>query len=202
MEARESFLDVRGKLRPDVKRLRGLLPTVSDAAVAAVCEAVVGYQLGRWSGATYPRVLAAAGLSPEQLHPLFSGLLAVCRAAARSRLKAPLLAADMQADLKMAPAAAAAAAALFVRLQQGGSGGAREALPSVSGVAWRVEVTVSSSSVSRVFQPVLLLQLTGSDGSTLLMECSRERFQQLRFQAASALKSCEDTAALPILKIE
>ncbi len=201
MDARESFLDVRGRLRPDAKRLRALLPTVSDATVATVSEAVAGYVLGRWTAATYPRVLAASGLSPEQLHTLFSGLLVVCRAAARSRAKPPQLASDMQSDLRMSPAAAAAAAALFARLQKSGEG-PRGRLPSVARLEWRVEVTVSTSSLSRVFQPVLLMQLTDSDGQVLLFECSRERFQQLRYQAAMALKSCEDTAALPILKIE
>ena len=64
------------------------------------------------------------------------------------------------------------------------------------------QVTVSSSSLSRVFRPVLLMRLTDGEGGELTFECSRERFQQLRYQAAMALKSCEDTAALPILKIE
>ena len=140
MEARESFLDVRGKLRPAVKRLRAVLPSVSDEAVAAVCEAAAGYQLGRWSEGTHGRLAAATALPPEQLHLLFAGLLAVARAAARSRLKPAQLAADMQTDLRMSPAAAAAAAALFARLQRGGAEGARAALPQLARLEWRVEV--------------------------------------------------------------
>ncbi len=200
-DARESFLDVRGRLRPEAKRLRTALPSTPDATVVLVCEAVLGYLAGRWTSDTYGRVLAASGLSGEQLQVLFGGLLVVARAAARSRCKAGELAADMERELRMSRTAASAVGPLLAGLQRG-AGKEEVALAKVARLEWRVEVTVSSSSLSRVMRPVLLMAVTDDKGEKLMMECSRETFQRLRHQVATALKTCEDTAALPILKIE
>lgn len=118
MDARDSFLDVRGKLRPEAKRLRAVLPSLADQAVLAVAEAVIGYHLGRWSETSFAKLVQASGLGSEQLETLFGGLLVVARAAARSRLAAKELAKDLENDLKMAPTAAAAVSAAFAKLQK------------------------------------------------------------------------------------
>ena len=76
---------------------------------------------------------------------------------------------------------------------------------------WRVEVTVSTGSLQRVFKPRVFLSLSllssNNDSPTgfsppLQLEASREEFQRLRFRVAAALKAMEDTEALPILRIE
>lgn len=218
MEARESFLDVRGKIRAEAKRLRGVLPACSDGAVVAAAESVAQYHAGRWSEAAQSRLAQSCALSSEQLLALFGGLLVVARAAARSRLGAKELAKDMESELKMSAAAAAAVAALFAKLQKTLPGGDEErtkVVPALRAMEWRVEVTVSTSSLARVFRPSLLVALSSSscaaaaasssseeEEQKVVFECSRERFQLLRYQVAAALKACEDTSANPILKIE
>lgn len=44
--------------------------------------------------------------------------------------------------------------------------------------------------------------ITTEEGGVEVFEMSRERFQDLRFQVASALKAMQTTEANPILKIE
>jgi hypothetical protein len=50
-------------------------------------------------------------------------------------------------------------------------GAERVSLPSISNVSWRVDVTISTTTLSRVFQPSVTLQLTLSDGRIRTFEC-------------------------------
>jgi len=78
----------------------------------------------------------------------------------------------------------------------------RVQLPTIVNVRWRVDVTISSTSLSRVFRPCVLLQLTLSDGSVQQCECSVEKFHELRYAVAKSLKQALDLSVHPTITRE
>ena len=59
--------------------------------------------------------------------------------------------------------------------------------PSLKSVTWRVDVIMSSSSVSNVMQPFIIMNFGLSDGSFHTVELSIKAFHELRFRVAEAL---------------
>jgi len=86
-------------------------------------------------------------------------------------------------------------------LEQSASSSSRAAvaLPSISDLSWRVDVTVSTTSLSRVFRPSITLQVTLSDGAIKTFECSVEKFHQMRYNVAKLLKNMQDLEQHPTL---
>eukprot|EP00808_Paulinella_micropora_P006166 g17632.t1 len=75
----------------------------------------------------------------------------------------------------------------------------RTQLPSLEKLSWRCDVCISTSQLSRVFTPSLILQLTCSDGKIHTFECSRDMFHLLRFNVAKILKNMQDLNSHPTL---
>ncbi len=75
----------------------------------------------------------------------------------------------------------------------------RIALPSISDVDWRVDVAVSTTALSRVFKPCIIMSLTLSDSTIHTFECSIEKFHTLRYNVAKLLKAMQDLEAHPTL---
>ena len=78
----------------------------------------------------------------------------------------------------------------------------RVALPTITGVRWRVDVTISTTSLSRVFKPTIPMQLTLSDGTIQNFECSVEKFHELRYAVAKSLKHAQDLQIHPTIARE
>lgn len=74
------------------------------------------------------------------------------------------------------------------------------ALPVMTKLNWRVEVTISSSWLSRVLDPVVTLRLETSNGSSHTFQVPVSRFHQLRFTVASLLHQMEALKLSPICK--
>lgn len=144
MDGRESFLDFRGKLRPDVKALKALWPSVTPAAFKTVLTAVVAYleHPEKFTPETHGQLLRASAMEPEPLQKLFTGLLLVFRAGVRSRHKAPELKKDLEEELKM-PTELAALLVTALQSRRGAVGEAalerRPRLSTIKSVDWRVE---------------------------------------------------------------
>lgn len=62
-------------------------------------------------------------------------------------------------------------------------------------------MTISSSSVSRVMRPSVVLELGLSDGRSRTLEAGLEAFQGLRYAVAKALADMNNLDAHPALKI-
>ena len=77
----------------------------------------------------------------------------------------------------------------------------RPQYPSLKSVSWRVDVSISNSSLSRTLEPTILLQMHLSDGQTISFEMSLNSFHLLRFNVAFVLKEIEDLLARPTLKL-
>jgi hypothetical protein len=61
--------------------------------------------------------------------------------------------------------------------------------------SWRVDVVLSSSSVSKVLRPSVLLRAVLSDGTVHTTELSVVRFHELRRAVAEAQHCVDSTAA-------
>ena len=61
--------------------------------------------------------------------------------------------------------------------------------PSLTSLTWRVDVVLSSSSVTRVMQPFVILRVGLSDGTYKTIELSIKAFHDLRFRISEALHS-------------
>jgi hypothetical protein len=59
--------------------------------------------------------------------------------------------------------------------------------PTLTSLTWRVDVILSSSSVTRVMQPFIILRVGLSDGTFRTVELSVKAFHDLRFRVAEAM---------------
>ena len=62
------------------------------------------------------------------------------------------------------------------------------ACPRLASTRWRVDVAISTSSLQKCLKPSILMQLGLSDGR-LKNELPLEKFHELRFNVAKALRS-------------
>ena len=72
-------------------------------------------------------------------------------------------------------------------------------LPSLTDFNWRVDVTISTTAMSRVFKPSVMMRMTLSNGQIVTFEASVEKFQELRYNVAKVLKNVYDLKQHPII---
>jgi hypothetical protein len=77
----------------------------------------------------------------------------------------------------------------------------RLSFPGVADLSWRVDVAISSSKLSRVMKPSVLMQLSLTDGSVRTFEVSMEQFHKLRYNVAKVLKDMRDVESHPIMRL-
>lgn len=77
----------------------------------------------------------------------------------------------------------------------------RPQLPTLKCVSWRVDVSISTSSLSRTLEPTILMQMHLSNGQKISFEMSINSFHLLRFNVAFVLKEIEDLLNRPTLKL-
>ncbi|XP_019938265.1 COMM domain-containing protein 5 [Paralichthys olivaceus] len=75
-------------------------------------------------------------------------------------------------------------------------------LPTIEDFKWRVDVAISTSSLSRALQPSVLMQMKLSDGSLSRFEVPVSKFQELRYNVALILKEMNNLEKRSILKIQ
>ncbi|XP_078392348.1 COMM domain-containing protein 5 isoform X3 [Cetorhinus maximus] len=78
----------------------------------------------------------------------------------------------------------------------------RTRLPTLQDFRWRVDVAISSSSLTRALQPAILMQLKLSNGTVHHFEVPVAKFQELRYNVALILKEMNDLEKRSILKIQ
>jgi COMM domain containing 5 len=72
----------------------------------------------------------------------------------------------------------------------------------ITNMRWRIDVTISSSTLNRVMRPSILLELTLNDGSVELFDVPLEEFHILRYSCAKALSAMGAIESHPVLKIQ
>ncbi|XP_062855809.1 COMM domain-containing protein 5 [Trichomycterus rosablanca] len=74
--------------------------------------------------------------------------------------------------------------------------------PRLDDFRWRVDVSISTSSLARALQPSVLMQLKLSDGNLHQFEVSTSKFQELRYNVALVLKEMNDLEKRNVLRIQ
>eukprot|EP00162_Nutomonas_longa_P017489 comp24010_c0_seq1/m.59642 comp24010_c0_seq1/g.59642 ORF comp24010_c0_seq1/g.59642 comp24010_c0_seq1/m.59642 type:complete len:210 (+) comp24010_c0_seq1:37-666(+) len=64
--------------------------------------------------------------------------------------------------------------------------------PAIDDLRWRVEVTITTTHVTRVIRPQIFLEITSSDGKITAMTMSIEKFSELRYAIAKALRANQE----------
>lgn len=77
----------------------------------------------------------------------------------------------------------------------------RKTHDSLVNFRWRVDVTISNSMMSRVFTPVIWMQMTLDNGRQETFEVSLEKFHQLRLETADILKQMHEIQSHPMMNI-
>ena len=77
----------------------------------------------------------------------------------------------------------------------------RVTYPRLDSLRWRVDVAISSSSLSRVLKPSILMQMHCSDGNIKTFEMPIEQFHQLRHSVATVLRDMKKLERHPIMRI-
>ena len=73
--------------------------------------------------------------------------------------------------------------------------------PSLQKLRWRVDVVISSGSLSRVMRPIMMFQIILSSGKVTNFEVTIEQFNQLRYGIAKLLYDMQALERHPIMKI-
>ena len=75
------------------------------------------------------------------------------------------------------------------------------ACPRLASTRWRVDVAISTSSLQKCLKPSVLMQLGLSDGKLKNFELPLEKFHELRFNVAKALRAVQDLEAHPLIRV-
>ncbi|XP_067929917.1 COMM domain-containing protein 5-like [Watersipora subatra] len=73
---------------------------------------------------------------------------------------------------------------------------------SIVDFKWKINVSISTTSLNRVLEPSVSTRMTLSNGEVKCFEMSVAKFQELRYNVASVMKEMEDLERRNILKIE
>jgi len=162
----------------------------------------------------FQALVEATSLKPWTCALLFTGVFFILQRVVRCRVKLEVAERDLLAMAFPAPFVTS----LISELRERGGGGHafRSALlraepnplvsrraqqPRLKRLRWRVDVTISTSTVSRVMRPTVLMQLILSDGSIKIFEASPEQVHRLRYGIAKVLRSMQELERHPIIRI-
>lgn len=65
---------------------------------------------------------------------------------------------------------------------------------------WRIDITISSSILSRVLEPSICIQMILNDGKVIVFELTMAKFHYLRYSIAMILKEMENLESKRLLK--
>ncbi|XP_039622210.1 COMM domain-containing protein 5 isoform X2 [Polypterus senegalus] len=186
---RSNFLGAR--IPTEVDALPKHLQDLDKEAFRKLLRAVVKALEGEDSRESV-RKIAESGVVPEErMSYIIAGMYTLLKEALRlplSSLKQEVFKEDLR-DLRRAELEAAAALE-------------RPQLPSIVDFKWRVDVTISTSSLARALQPSILMQMKLSDGTAYRFEVPVSKFQELRYNVALILKEMNDLEKRSVLKIQ
>ncbi|XP_051876779.1 COMM domain-containing protein 5 [Pristis pectinata] len=206
MSHRSCFLGARTPLEVElmVKQLKDL----DREIFRKILKTVVNSLEGKDSKESVRSIAETEGLSEEQLSHILAGMYTLLQEALRlppSSLKQEVFKDDLREIRIPEELISDFASVVFgnrrsvleaAALQQGNR------LPSILDFRWRVDVAISSSSLTRALQPAILMQLRLSDGSAHRFELPVAKFQELRYNVALILKEINDLEKRSVLKIQ
>jgi len=75
-------------------------------------------------------------------------------------------------------------------------------LQSLKNARWRLDVGISTTSLHRVLEPSILMQMETKDNTKCEFEISKEKFHQLRYAVAQVLDNMQQLEKRSVFKIE
>ncbi|XP_006830854.1 PREDICTED: COMM domain-containing protein 5-like [Chrysochloris asiatica] len=193
---RGSFLGVQ--LPPEVAAMARLLGELDRSKFRKLLKLVVSSLHGEDCREAVQSLGASMGLPEERLGILLAGVHTLLRQALRlppaslkleafkSELQELCIPQDLAGDLASVVFGSQRPLLDSVARQQGAW------LPHMANFRWRVDVAISTSSLSRSLRPSVLMQLELSDGSVYCFEVPTAKFQELRYGVAVILKEMAD----------
>ena len=146
----------------------------------------------------------SGGLGGDEVNSLFTGMYSVLVAAVASKAQVITVAEDLKRCHFPAAAVDDVSAVLTksrAALEEAAVRG-RIGFAQLDKLRWRVDVVISSGSLSRVMRPTLLMEMTLSNGRVRTFEVSVAQFNQLRFGAAKMLNDMQTLERHPVMRIE
>lgn len=144
-------------------------------------------------------------ISDDQLQLVFTCVVTVLKAGFKERYKALDLKKDLE-SLNFPDYVCEAFLKVFKKKRkkiEKMAIGSSIRYPTMKSAQWRVDVTVSTSSLSRVLKPSILMQITLSDGTIKTFEMQVDQFHQLRYNVAKTLqymRKIENKAIMSLVK--
>uniref|UniRef100_A0A3B5R7T0 COMM domain-containing protein 5 n=1 Tax=Xiphophorus maculatus TaxID=8083 RepID=A0A3B5R7T0_XIPMA len=184
-----SFLG--GRIPPEIESMSKNLKDVDQELFRKLLKVVVSALEGKDCREVMKSVAESSVIPQERLSHIIAGMHRVLSEAIRipaSLLKQEAFKEDLR-ELRRATLEAA-------------SSQNDPHLPTLEEFKWRVDVSISTSSLARALQPSVLMQLKLSDGSFQRFEVPVSKFQELRYNVALILKEMNDLEKRSILKIQ
>lgn len=75
----------------------------------------------------------------------------------------------------------------------------RVSQPSLDSIEWRIDIIISTASLNKAFVPIILFQLTTSNGDIKTVECDIPTFHKLRYSTAKMLANMQAIDQHPTL---
>ncbi|XP_064404733.1 COMM domain-containing protein 5-like isoform X2 [Halichondria panicea] len=162
------------KLPSEVKKLVQLSKTVDHTTLRKILKCVVMHVEMGEGYEDQLTALQGPKCSQETVRALFAGMLSLLTSALRTPgLKPEIVKEDLQAIkmpvelvTDMGSAVTGSKRAKLERAQVE----RRVALPKMDSVRWRIDVTISNSSLHRVLEPSILMEMTLSNGAIKTFE--------------------------------
>ncbi|CAB1447470.1 unnamed protein product [Pleuronectes platessa] len=201
-----SFLG--GRIPPEIESMSKSLKDVDHETFRRILKAVVSALEGKDSRDVMKAIAESSTVPQERLSHIIAGMYRVLSEAIRiptASLKQEAFKDDLR-ELRIPEDFITD----FSSVVFGNRRAALEAatsqndphLPTIEQFKWRVDVAISTSSLSRALQPSVLMQMKLSDGSLSRFEVPVSKFQELRYNVALILKEMNNLEKRSILQIQ
>ncbi|XP_065886311.1 COMM domain-containing protein 5-like [Dysidea avara] len=201
---RTPFYGIR--LPDEVKKSIAILKQIDQDSFRKILKLVVQYlETGVIEEEQFLK-MTSAKLTEDNLRILFAALMMLLRSALRQpTLKSEVFVEDLKqikypeqviVDLNSAAFGSRRIVLDRCAMDQ------RVRLPQLDNMRWRVDVIISNSSLHRVLEPSILMEMKLSDGSIKTFEVPASKFHELRYSVTSVLKEMQDLEKRNILKMK
>jgi len=192
-------------LMPEIKKSIPMLNSLPKQVCVHAAEMALRYLKGNEIDETQVEEFSGAhSITTDQCAQLLTGLFFIYRAAYRAKTKPAGFRQGLD-ELKLPNELSISLNSLYKKNAEEVTASALERtlrFPRVESMRHRIDVAISTSSMSLVLKPSVLVELGLSNGEEHMFEISPLRFQQLRYNVAKVLKEMQDLEKLAILKVQ
>ncbi|CAH3035826.1 unnamed protein product [Porites lobata] len=204
----DDSLFVGPRIPDEIKRMIPHLTSIDKALFRKILQVIISVFEGKVPDNGLLQELQSDAVTEETLSCLYAGLYCLLRSALRlpqTSLKPDRFKSDLT-ELKVPGELIPDLSSIVFGEKRSAFDAAalknRNHLPSLDSLRWRVDVAISTSSLSRVLEPSVLMEMKLSDGKIHTFEVPLSKFHELRYNVAYVLKEMEEVEKKNILKIQ